>query len=43
MTTLGVDTLPSQRVPYKILKKSISLYYTSEAKSAQIQAEHFSI
>ena len=24
---LGVDTLPSQRVPQKILKKSISLYY----------------
>ena len=27
MPTLGVDTLPSQRVPQKILKKSISLYY----------------
>ena len=25
----GVDTLPSQRVPQKILKKSISLYYTA--------------
>ena len=24
--TLGVDTLPSQSVPQKILKKSISLY-----------------
>ena len=24
---LGVDTLPTQRVPQKILKKSISLYY----------------
>ena len=23
----GVDTLPNQRVPQKILKKSISLYY----------------
>ena len=29
MPTLGVDTLPSQRVPQKILKKSISLYYTA--------------
>ena len=28
---LGIDTLPTQRVPQKILKKSISLYYT-EAK-----------
>ena len=27
--TWGVDTLPSQRVPQKILKKSISLYYTT--------------
>ena len=25
--TWAVDTLPSQRVPQKILKKSISLYY----------------
>ena len=24
---LGADTLPTQRVPQKILKKSISLYY----------------
>ena len=24
---LGVDTLPTQRVPQKILKKNISLYY----------------
>ena len=24
---LGVDTLPTQRVPQKILKNSISLYY----------------
>ena len=29
MPTWGVDTLPSQRVPQKILKKSISLYYTA--------------
>ena len=27
--THGVDTLASQRVPQKILKKSISLYYTA--------------
>ena len=27
MPTWGLDTLPSQRVPQKILKKSISLYY----------------
>ena len=26
-TCCTVDTLPSQRVPQKILKKSISLYY----------------
>ena len=27
MPTWGIDTLPSQRVPQKILKKRISLYY----------------
>ena len=29
ISTWAADTLPSQRVPQKILKKSISLYYIS--------------
>ena len=29
MPTWGVNTLPNQRAPQKILKKSISLYYTA--------------
>ena len=32
MPTLGIYTLPSQRVPQKILKKSISLYYDNDAQ-----------
>ena len=31
MHTWAVDTLPSQRVPEKILKKNISLYYNGKA------------
>ena len=41
MPTLGVDSLLSMRVPQKILKKSVSLYYIDAVWLTEEELERF--